>query len=87
MSLSITTESASMPTGFRLYLPEVWANDKAPREKAGVPAEVVFQTKPAFGAICSMSETQYTNPHLESRKPKTKDLQLQVIAQCEACSD
>lgn len=46
VSLSVTTENASMPVAFRLYLPEVWANDKARREKAGVPAEVVFQTKP-----------------------------------------
>jgi SRSO17 transposase len=46
VSLSVTTESASMPVAFRLYLPEVWANDKARREKAGVPGEVVFQTKP-----------------------------------------
>ena len=46
VSLSVTTENASMPIAFRLYLPEVWANDKARREKAGVPAEVVFQTKP-----------------------------------------
>ena len=46
VSLSVTTENASMPIAFRLYLPEVWANDKARREKAGVPADVVFQTKP-----------------------------------------
>src|SRR5580704_13390058 len=35
-----------MPVVFRLYLPEVWANDKARREKAGVPEAVAFQTKP-----------------------------------------
>src|ERR1700685_1439779 len=45
-SLSVTTENASMPVAFRLYLPEVWASDKARREKAGVPEEVAFQTKP-----------------------------------------
>jgi SRSO17 transposase len=46
VSLSVTTEAASMPIAFRLYLPEVWATDKKRRTKAGVPKEVEFQTKP-----------------------------------------
>jgi SRSO17 transposase len=46
VSLSVTTEKASMPIAFRLYLPEAWANDEQRREKAGVPAEIKFQTKP-----------------------------------------
>src|ERR1700684_778384 len=46
VSLSVTTEKASMPIAFRLYLPETWANDQQRREKAGVPAELEFQTKP-----------------------------------------
>jgi SRSO17 transposase len=46
VTLSVTTESASMPVAFRLYLPEVWANDPERRKKAGVPEEITFQTKP-----------------------------------------
>jgi SRSO17 transposase len=46
VSLSVTTEAASMPIAFRLYLPEAWAKDKPRRRKAGVPEEVEFQTKP-----------------------------------------
>jgi SRSO17 transposase len=46
VSLSVTTETSSMPVALRLYLPEVWANDSRRREKAGVPADTQFQTKP-----------------------------------------
>ena len=46
VSLSVTTETSSIPVAFRLYLPEMWANDSQRRRKAGIPAEVTFQTKP-----------------------------------------
>lgn len=46
VSISVTTATSSMPVAFDLYLPEVWANDSQRREKAGVPAEVEFRTKP-----------------------------------------
>ena len=45
VSLSMTTETSSMPVAYRLYLPETWANDRERRRKTGVPAEMVFQTK------------------------------------------
>ncbi len=46
VSLSITTDTSSMPVAFHLYLPEIWANDSQRRERAGVPESVSFRTKP-----------------------------------------
>ncbi len=46
VSLSVTTEEASLPIAWRLYLPKEWAEDQERREKTGVPPEIAFQTKP-----------------------------------------
>src|SRR4051794_10516114 len=46
VSLSITTEKASMPVALRLYLPNAWVEDRTRRKKTGVPDSVQFQTKP-----------------------------------------
>jgi len=46
VSLSITTEKASMPVAYRLYLPQSWIEDRQRRKKTGVPDSVQFQTKP-----------------------------------------
>ena len=48
VSLSIATEDASLPIAWRLYLPEIWAEDKERRKEAGVPKEIRFQTKPTI---------------------------------------
>jgi SRSO17 transposase len=46
VSLSVATWSASLPVGYRLYLPKEWAGDAERREETEVPKEVRFQTKP-----------------------------------------
>ena len=46
VSLSVSTAEASLPIAWRLYLPEVWAQDKKRRQATGVPSEISFQTKP-----------------------------------------
>lgn len=48
VSLSIASERGSVPVGYRLYLPQVWADDAERRHKVGVPDAVVFKTKPAL---------------------------------------
>jgi SRSO17 transposase len=45
VSLSVTTEKASMPVAFRLYLPEAWIKDRKRRKKTGIPDSIQFQTK------------------------------------------
>jgi SRSO17 transposase len=46
VSLTIANEGASLPVAWRLYLPESWANNSERRQKAKIPDEIIFQTKP-----------------------------------------
>jgi SRSO17 transposase len=46
VSLSISTAEVSLPIAWRLYLPEVWTQDKRRRKATGIPPEIRFQTKP-----------------------------------------
>src|SRR3954449_9714538 len=48
VSLSVANDQASLPIAYRLYLPEIWAEDPVRRAKAGVPQEVGFETKTAI---------------------------------------
>ena len=45
VSLSLATAEGSLPLSYRLYLPEVWAKNKARRKGAGVPQNIAFATK------------------------------------------
>jgi SRSO17 transposase len=48
VSVSLACEKGSLPVAWQLYLPKEWAEDLARREKAGVPREFEFATKPAI---------------------------------------
>ncbi|ENN83924.1 transposase [Rhizobium freirei PRF 81] len=39
---------SELPIAYRLYLPEIWADDAERRRKAKIPDSVAFQTKPAI---------------------------------------
>jgi SRSO17 transposase len=45
VSLSIANHFASLPIAYRLYLPRDWAEDRARRDRAGVPEDIRFKTK------------------------------------------
>src|SRR5450755_5185826 len=49
VSLHAVGQNGTVPLGFRLYLPEEWCQDAERREKAKIPEEVEFATKPALG--------------------------------------
>ena len=46
VSLSIANRQASLPIAYRLYLPQEWTDDKDRRQRAGVPEDIKFATKP-----------------------------------------
>lgn len=64
VSLSMASRWSSVPVAFRLYLPEAWVKDEERRALAGVPEDVVFQTK--WQIALSLIDAQ--------RKDKVNDL-------------
>ena len=46
VSVTLACEEGSLPVAWQLYLPQIWAEDKARRLKAGIPADIAFATKP-----------------------------------------
>jgi SRSO17 transposase len=45
VTLNLANEAVSIPVAYRLYLPEVWADDRRRRRAARVPDDVAFQPK------------------------------------------
>ena len=48
VSVTLACQAGSLPVAWRLYLPKAWADDAPRREKAGVPVDIEFETKPAI---------------------------------------
>lgn len=46
VSVSLASQTASLPVSWQLYLPKDWAQDAARRDKTGVPEAIRFATKP-----------------------------------------
>jgi SRSO17 transposase len=74
VSLSAANDHASLPVAYRLYLPHEWCDDPARRAQAGIPDEIVFQTKPQIAldqlrdaatagidAACVLADAGYGN--------------------------
>jgi SRSO17 transposase len=49
VSLHAVGGKGTVPLGWALYLPEEWCADPVRREKAKIPEDVVFKTKPQLG--------------------------------------
>lgn len=49
VSLNYATADGCFPIDFQLYLPQSWTEDQPRRQKAGIPADVTFQTKWQLG--------------------------------------
>lgn len=66
VSLHYATDQGSMPLDFELYLPEVWTNDPARCQKAGIPEDTALKTKWELGLamldrVCEWGLTDEVN--------------------------
>ena len=50
VSLHVVGERGTLPVGWSLYLPEDWCGDRERRQRAKIPDDVRFQTKPELAA-------------------------------------
>lgn len=48
-SLNFATADGCFPIDFQLYQPQSWTEDEPRRQKAGIPVDVMFQTKWQLG--------------------------------------
>lgn len=55
VSLSLASVQGSIPIAYQLYLPKDWAGDATRRQKAGVPENIAFATKPEI-ALAQMRQ-------------------------------
>jgi SRSO17 transposase len=56
LSVHAVGERGTLPLGWRLYLPEEWCDDLPRRQKAKIPDEVCFRTKPQLaGDLCEQA--------------------------------
>jgi SRSO17 transposase len=51
VSLSVANTHASLPISYRLYLGKSWSDDPLRRKTAGVPDDIVFETKPQISLL------------------------------------
>ena len=48
VSVTLACQAGSLPVAWQLYLPKEWADDTLRRDRAGVPQDVAFATKPTI---------------------------------------
>ena len=55
VSLSIATQRGSLPIAWQLYVPKEWIDDRERARRAGIPDDLVFETKPQI-ALAQLRE-------------------------------
>src|SRR3990167_2464007 len=65
VSVTLACQAGSLPVAWQLYLPKEWADDLPRRDKAGVPQDVKFATKPAI-ALAQIERLMARGHHLHA---------------------